>query len=394
MGPEATSGSRIHEISALAMKASVKKSTAPRILIATGDDQGDARWLTGFAAPDPYGVIAEANGPVHLFVSHLEALRARRAAKPGVEVHVYEKSLSGTLAEWLKNRGFRHACGGPALPFGTVRTLEDAGIVVRLLRGEEAAFSGRLVKDEAELRFICIAQHAATAAVRRARQILRESVPSPAGILVWKGKTLTSERLRDEMETVIRARGCASDDGLIAAGGRQAACPHESGHGPLRTGDAIVLDVFPRHQASGYWGDLTRTLMKGRPRDPRILAMYKAVLATQQLIFSRIRPGITGASLHQLALDSLAEKGFPLDTTPGHEKGMFHGLGHGVGLAIHEEPRLSPSGKNVLEDGNVVTVEPGVYYPEWGGVRIEDTVAITPDGIDNLATAPKFLEIP
>ena len=107
MGPEATSNSRIHDISALAMKASVKKSTAPRILIATGDDLGDARWLTGFAAPDPYGVIAEGNGRVHLFVSHLEARRARSAAKADVEVHVFEKNLSGTLAEWLKSTGHR-----------------------------------------------------------------------------------------------------------------------------------------------------------------------------------------------------------------------------------------------------------------------------------------------
>lgn len=375
------------------MKAPAKKSTAPRILIATGDDLGDARWLTGFAAPDPYGVIAEGNGRVHLFVSHLEAGRARRAAKSGVEVHVFEKNLSGTLAEWLKSNGHRRASGGPALPFGTVRALEDEGIAVSLLRGQQAAFPGRLIKNAEELRFIAIAQHAATAAVRRARQILRESVPSPAGILLWQGRTLTSERLREEMETVIRARGCASDDGLIAAGGRQAACPHESGHGPLRAGEAIVLDVFPRHQASGYWGDLTRTVMKGRPRNPRILAMYKAVLATQQLIFARIRTGLTGASLHQLALDSLAEKGFPLDTTPGHEKGMFHGLGHGVGLAIHEEPRLSLRG-GLLEDGNVVTVEPGVYDPAIGGIRIEDTVVVRPDGPQFLAPCPRTLFVP
>lgn len=371
-----------------------KKSTAPRILVAGGPETGAARWLTGFGAPDPFGVAMTSAGEVHLFVSHLEAARAAKAAKPGVQLHVIDGTLSAALVEWARSRQLRKVVAGPALPLGVARAFEEASIAVSLLSPQDEPLPGRLVKTEEELRYIRLAQHAAAAAVARARVILREAtVSSPSGQLRWQGRTLTSERLREEMENVIRSRGCASDDGLIAAGGRQAACPHEAGHGPLCAGTAIILDVFPRHQASGYWGDLTRTLMKGRPRNPRILAMYRAVLATQRRVFEALRPGVTGAAMHQLALDSLAAAGFPLDTTPGHERGMFHGLGHGVGLDIHEEPRLSLRGP-VLAEGNVITVEPGVYDPAVGGIRIEDTVVVRPDGPQFLAPCSRALFIP
>lgn len=376
------------------MASSSKKSTMARILVATGAESADARWLTGFSAPDPFGVAVAPDGSVHLFVNVLEAGRAQKEGKAGVQIHVIQKRLGGEIVRWARARHLRAVGAGAALPLGIARALEDAGIRVRLLEGASPC-RGRLEKTGEEIACIRKGQRAAAAAVRRARDILAESAVGAAGVLRWKGRTLTSERLRDEMETVLRAHGCASDDGLIAAGGRQAACPHENGHGPLRGGEAIVLDVFPRHRASGYWGDLTRTLMKGPPRNPRIYEMYAAVLATQKLAFSLIRPGIAGRAVHEAAESALAGFGFPCDTSvPGREKGMFHGLGHGVGLDIHEEPRLSPSSGAVLAAGNVVTVEPGLYDPDVGGIRIEDTVVVRPEGPQILAACPRDMIVP
>lgn len=376
------------------MAPSSKKSTIARIIVAAGPESADARWLTGFSAPDPFGVAVAPNGAVHLFVNILEAGRAHKEAKPSVQIHVIGGRIGDEIVRWARAAHLRAVGAAPTLPLGIARTLESAGIRVQLLEGVTPC-AGRLVKTDDEIACIQKAQRAAVAAVRRARDILAESSIGAASVLRWREKTLTSERLRNEMENVLRAHGCASDDGLIAAGGRQAACPHENGHGPLRAGEAIVLDVFPHHCASGYWGDLTRTLMKGPPKNPRIYEMYAAVLATQKLALSLVRPGVAGRDVHQATASALAEFGFPLDTSvPGREKGMFHGLGHGVGLDIHEEPRLSPSSKAILAEGNVVTVEPGLYDPAVGGIRIEDTVVVRPDGPQILAACPRDMIVP
>lgn len=391
------------------MSPAAKKSTPPKktatkpakspqkpaqrtatVLVSGTQDDGNVRWLTGFSAPDPFLVALAPNGRPHLFVSALEARRATQAAKPGATVHVYRRNALDALLDWAKDEKIAAFAAGPAVPYGLVRDLQQGGFPVDLPANPRAAFRGRETKTDTEIRCIALAQAAAAAAIRRARAILREATVAPdrARTLRWQGKVLTSERLRDAMEAVIRAHACASDDGLIAAGGRQAACPHESGHGPLRAGETIVLDVFPRHQPSGYWGDMTRTLMKGPPKNPQILAMYRAVLEAQRIAFRMVRPGESGANVHLAVQAYFVAAGFPLDTSrPGHERGMFHGLGHGVGLDIHEEPRLSPSSSGRLRAGNVVTVEPGLYDPAIGGIRIEDTIVVR-------STAPQFLSVP
>ena len=168
-------------------------------------------------------------------------------------------------------------------------------------------------------------------------------------------------------------------EGSIVAGGRQAADPHEAGRGPLRAGEWIVADVFPRMLATGYWGDMTRTFLHGRPTAAQ-RRMYEAVAEAQRLALSLVRPGAKGKDVHRAVTDFFARRGWKTGTGPdGRAHGFFHGLGHGVGLEIHEEPRLSPSGGE-LAPGMVVSVEPGLYYPEIGGVRIEDLVVVTETG--------------
>lgn len=349
----------------------MKTSTGARIYhTGNAGDAGDVRYLTGFAAPDPFWAAEGADGRVWLFLGALERGRAA-AACPQAEFP------EGDVEAWCKREGIRRVEVSEACPVGMADRLRAGGVNVKVAKG--GGHPERAVKSEKELGWIRRAQRAAVAAVRRASAVLRESEVGTDGVLRWEGKTLTSERLRREMEGVLQARGCASEDGLIVAGGRQAAYPHEEGHGALRAGEAIVLDVFPRHRASGYWGDLTRTLMKGAAKNPRMEAMWRAVAEAQQVAYAMLRPGVTGAEVHKAVEAHFEAVGFPARWTPGQERGFIHGLGHGVGLDIHEEPRLNRKG-GVLRAGMVVTVEPGLYDPAVGGVRIEDTVVVTEDG--------------
>ena len=237
------------------------------------------------------------------------------------------------------------------------------------------------------------AQRAAVAAYRVAERMLRESRPDAKGRLVLDGKPLTSERLRARMALAMMERGAYPQEGTIASCGDDAARPHECGSGPLQANESIVLDIFPRNERTGYWGDLTRTLVKGTP-SKELRGMYRAVAAAQRLAFGMLRSGVEGRKVHRAVAAFFEREGYPTDTSrPGKECGFFHGLGHGVGLAIHESPGLREApGK--LPEGAIVTVEPGLYYPGIGGVRIEDTVLVTRDGFRFLARCPRRFAIP
>ena len=180
--------------------------------------------------------------------------------------------------------------------------------------------------------------------------------------------------------------------GTIAAPGPQGADPHCQGYGPIHAEEPIVMDVFPRDARTGYFGDLTRTVVKGTAPDI-VRKTFETVRDAQQLAFGMIRAGVPGTDPHLAVEEFFKKSGYETDRNSTPARGFFHGLGHGIGLEIHEEPRLSLSCKEPLQAGNVVTVEPGLYYPEWGGIRIEDDVLVTENGCEKLSTLPVFLEL-
>jgi len=208
---------------------------------------------------------------------------------------------------------------------------------------------------------------------------------------VLGGELLTSERLRAEIEVEFVRCGAAADS-TIVAGGAQSAQPHCVGYGPLYAHTPIVMDLFPRDQATGYWGDLTRTVVKGTAPDV-VAGAFQAVLDARDGAKQLIKRGAVPVGIHNFAHDLLAERGFPTGESGTGSYGFFHGLGHGVGLDIHERPRLNTSNVRPLRGGEIVTVEPGVYYPDWGGVRLEDMVYVTDNGCDCLTEIETFLEI-
>lgn len=243
-----------------------------------------------------------------------------------------------------------------------------------------ALFPEREIKTAAEAAAIREGNRCSALGIGAAEQLLRRS-KIKAGKLVLDGKPLTSERLKTAIEIACIEAGALAID-PIAAGGDQACDPHERGHGPLRANELIIIDVFPRVTKTGYHGDMTRTFLKGRASEKQhhlVAAVRTAQLAALDVIHS----GINGRLVHQQCLNTFERHGFETKRTPKGSVGFFHGTGHGLGLDIHESPRVS-SIDHILKKGTVVTVEPGLYYPGLGGCRIEDVVQVTD-------TKPKML---
>jgi len=223
--------------------------------------------------------------------------------------------------------------------------------------------------------------------LKRGMEVLKASKPKGKK-LVWAGKPLTSEILRAEIDSaILRAGGTPTN--TIVAGGDQACDPHERGSGPLHANSLIILDIFPRDPRSGYWGDMTRTVVRGKASDAQ-RKLWETVKEGQELALREIKDGIDGMKIHKAIQALFKKRGYPTEVRNGVNVGFFHGTGHGLGLEIHEYPRLQ---KVVLKERQVVTVEPGLYYPGLGGVRIEDVVVVTKTGSKILSKFPKQLEI-
>ncbi len=182
-----------------------------------------------------------------------------------------------------------------------------------------------------------------------------------------------------------------SEDNIVSCG-EDCSDPHNFGSGPLFADQPIMIDTCPRSIKNRYFADMTRTVVKGKA-STEIRKMYNAVLGAQKLALGEIKDGMRADLIHKKVQDYFANRGFKTEEKNGKIQGFFHGTGHGVGLDIHETPRINLNYKKKLKAGNVVTVEPGLYYPKIGGVRIEDLVVVTKTGCKNLTKFPKFLEI-
>jgi len=222
-------------------------------------------------------------------------------------------------------------------------------------------------------------------------QALRASKPGKDGRLTLRNAPLTSERLRAIIDTaIVQANGNASH--TIVAGGNQACDPHETGFGPLRANEPIIIDIFPRSQRTGYFGDITRTVVRGHASEA-VRKLYATVQRGQQIAFQKIRAGVATKHVHDSVLTFFTQEGYKTGRHNGRMQGFFHGTGHGLGLEIHEAPRMGSNSPGELKVGQVVTVEPGLYYPGLGGVRLEDVALVTQKAARNLTRFEKVLEI-
>ncbi len=364
------------------------------LIVADSESNADLRYATGLAIPDPFLYIGW-EGHRLAVVSDLEFDRARMEAAAGVTV-VRQNDFgppgtdTATLVDALREHyalpGFRVPYD---FPLGLATKLSAARIPIRI--APRVFFPERQLKNESEIAELRRAMRVTELAMARALELLRQCAIAADGKLRLDGADFTSEQLRGEIDATLALHG-ASGVGTIAASGLQSACPHRRGTGPIVAGTPIVIDIFPRLGDSGYHGDLTRTVVKGRA--PEIVRRaFDAVRTVRDECRGMIKAGIAGHVPYDHALRRLAEMGFPTGETERGCHGFFHGLGHGLGLEVHEPPRLSRNVDYVLAGGEVVTVEPGVYYPEWGGVRLEDVVVVRADGAECLTEMETFLEI-
>src|SRR6266851_5454009 len=269
--------------------------------------------------------------------------------------------------------------------------LDDGSEIVMLTNSLEqgrAQKQSRATKRDDEIAALEATQRATEEAWRLGVDAIARSDVRSDGSLGLDGAVLTAERVRAIVEGALLERGCLAESTIIAPG-RQAADPHMIGSGPIHAGEPVVMDIFPQHKETRYFADMTRTVSKGPP-PAEIVKMYEIVKQAQDAGIKALRPGVTGREVHELVEDIIFDAGY--DTLRAGQKhdpndpvtrGFIHGTGHGVGLEIHEAPGVGRAGASPLEIGDVVTVEPGIYDPAIGGVRLEDMLVITADGSRN-----------
>ncbi|WP_438482078.1 M24 family metallopeptidase [Oleiharenicola lentus] len=311
-----------------------------------------------------------------------EAL-ARAQAQHGAKASTAE--IIATLAKEYGQRSFRIADDFPASLYVKLTQL---GLKLTFANG--LLFPEREIKSDWEAACIREGNRLCSVGYLAAEKILRTSKIKGAH-LIHQGKPLTSERLRFTIEVAIKEQGGNPQD-TIVAGGDQACDPHERGSGPLRPHELIIIDIFPRVTKTGYFGDMTRTYLKGRPREVQ-RRMVATVREGQQLALKAIRAGIDGRAIHAAVSNYFEDAGYETRHDKSGSVGFFHGTGHGLGLAVHDPGRMSPTTPYPLKAGSVLTVEPGLYYPGLGGCRWEDVVQVTATGTKALSKHPYNWEI-
>src|SRR3954447_9733698 len=374
-----------------------KTRNPARLIVAPSDTDADMLYATGIFIGDPF-IFLEQNGKRTLVLSDLEIDRAKKNARAeefvmlsDLEREVQGKSKQApsyekVLAHFLTKRGVKRALVPANFPLGYANELKRRGIALETSNG--LFWPAREKKTSEEIKLLERALRITEIGMKRAMEILKASTPAAGRKLKWSGKTLTSEILRAEIETaILRAGGIPTN--TIVAGGDQACDPHERGFGPLKANSLIIFDIFPRDAKSGYFGDMTRTVVRGRASEEQ-RTLWQTVREGQEMALKKMKPGVDGLSLHNEVKRFFTDRGFPTEVRAGKQVGFFHGTGHGLGLEIHEFPRFQ---KTVFKVGQVLTVEPGLYYPGLGGARIEDVAVVTKSGHRLISRFEKRLEI-
>ena len=375
------------------------------LIDADGTDSNQ-RYLSGFDAPDSFVTLylpGDDAGGVHLLVSSLEYGRARTEARAAsvsrfVEYDYRDRvadhgALVGrarTIAAFLAEHDVGRVVVPADFPLGVGDALREADVAVAA--DDTDVLTGiRATKTDEEVDHVREAQRANEAAMAAAERLLREATVDADGRLKGEDGIVTAERVKEEIELTLLRHGCALDETIVACGA-DAADPHDRGRGPIRAEEAVIVDIFPRSQTTKYHADMTRTFLKGdAPAELR--RRFDVTDAARRAALDALEPGVTGEEVHDVVCDVYEEAGYPtLRSDPETEVGFIHSTGHGVGLDVHERPRVSPDGEE-LKPGHVVTIEPGLYDPEVGGIRIEDLVVVTETGYENLTDYPVEFEL-
>ncbi len=376
------------------------KCDAPVIMVGISDHDADLYYVTKFLAPDAFAYVC-AGGEEYVLVSTMEKGRAEKESRVKNVISLEDYDYSGrlkkaknpeaayadTLAALLEDLSVKGADVPEGFPLGLADRLRSRGIKISAaaMKADEA----RMIKTPEEIEFVRQAQLVNEKAQAKAIGMIRNSTVR-GGILHYQDKPLTAERLQREIELVFLRHGYDTTETIVAAG-PGAADPHYAGSGPVPANQMIVIDTFPHGKKSRYWADMTRTVLKGRPTK-EMKEMYKLVYEAQDKALKAIKPGNPCRMIDDIVCDLFEKHGFGTTRTKS-KTGYIHSVGHGVGLDIHELPRLSQTSTFTLQPGMVVTVEPGLYDPAVGGCRLEDIVVVTKNGCEDLTKFPRELVV-
>jgi len=363
----------------------------------------DMRHAVPLGVPDPF-LYAEQNGTRHVVANSMEAARLSELGLFDVHIHedygIDELIESGLDARELTAQLALRAVASLGLERATVPENFPVWLADRLradgveLDGDQDLFDDRRrAKTEAQIAGMRRAQHAAEAAMDACRELLRRSEIHGDQLLL-DGEQLTVERVKADMNAAFAAHDTTADE-FIVAPGAQGAVGHDMGSGPILAGVPLIVDIFPRDNASAVYTDMTRTFVVGDVPDD-VLEWHRLCKEALDRVVAEIRPGVVGRALFDVTCDIFEAAGEPTQRTKKSGQtlvdGFFHGLGHGVGLEVHEEPGMGRLSKKPLVAGDAVTVEPGLYRAGYGGVRLEDIVLVTENGAEVITDYPYDLE--
>ena len=360
------------------LDAALEKSGADAFVLYASSDDPDMRYLTSIVMHDPFVFIKRLRQPEIIIVSQMEYERACRESTAAVmtrtqaglpDILKREKNPKRATAQMIAGQTGKTILVSPRFPAALLRELEEEA--TRVIVDDGTVERIRAKKSRVEIRLLKKVQKNTENAMALGVSLIRDAKVRKE-VLYHGGVPLTSESVRTAIHKHLMDHGCRAVETIVSCG-NDTALPHIIGSGPLRAHQPIVIDMFPQDEMTGYFADMTRTVSKGAP-DRQIIDMYAAVKDAQKLGSSRVKPGVTGADVHQSVVDYFKDHGYE-----SNSRGFIHNLGHGVGLQVHELPTIGPAGE-ALKSGHVITVEPGLYYPGIGGVRLEDMGAVTASG--------------
>jgi len=368
------------------------------LLISSSETDSNLYYATRFLAPDPF-IFLQIGDEKVIIMSDLELDRARSEAKVStiLSFSSYEESArkSGTenpgtadiIGEFLRERGIKRVIVPSYFGIRNALLLQEKGHDIEVK--QDPFFEQRVIKNNDEIRHIEQALHLTESAVEKAIDYIRQTEIRD-GYLYRGNKKVTSEDVKKLIDIYLLENSMIAQHTIVACG-EDSSFPHNEGSGALRADAPVIIDVFPRSVKSRYYADITRTVVRGAASD-EVKKMFNAVTDAQETAFSMIKDKVNGREVHEAILMHFKNCGFESGEIDGRMQGFFHGTGHGVGLEVHEPPRIGKK-TDILCTGHVVTVEPGLYYKGIGGVRLEDMVVVQPDGVINLTKSPKILEI-
>jgi Xaa-Pro aminopeptidase len=374
-----------------ALDAGLGDLDADGYLIDEGSYFADQRYLSGFDAERFLTLYTP--GETALLVPGLEYARAKQESRADTvrrfsdydytelrEEEGRSAARRAIIDDFVSEFDVESVVVPRDFPLQTADGLRTGTTSVRI---DEDDLVGRLraTKTDAEIEYIKKAQGANERAMARAEELLARATVED-GTLQYEDEPVTSERLKEEIEITLLRNGCSLDQTIVACGA-DGAEPHNRGSGPITVNDPIVVDIFPKDTATKYHADMTRTFLIGTA-DEAVREFHDLTLEAMEAAFEVLEGGVTGEEVHNAVCDVYEEAGYPtLRTDDGTQTGFIHSTGHGVGLDVHELPRVAEGGEE-LQPGHVVTIEPGLYDPDVGGVRVEDLVVVTEDGYENL----------